>query len=141
MTTRRDSVRASAGAGVGVVVGVPGAVPERAPYVLSWQVVPVAIASSNGQESVARALEVIIAGRDTLDAVVEGVNIVERDPEDTSAGYGGLRNAEEVVQLDSSFMRGPTRGAGAVAALEGIKAPSLAAMDVPRYTDHVLLVG
>jgi N4-(beta-N-acetylglucosaminyl)-L-asparaginase len=58
-----------------------------------------------------------------------------------SVGYGGLPNAEGVVQLDSSVMHGPSRGAGAVAALEGVKTPSRVAVAVMRYTDHVLLVG
>ena len=81
------------------------------------------------------------AGADTLEAAVSGVNLVEEDPSDMSVGYGGLPNFEGVVQLDSSVMHGPSRGAGAVAALEGIKRPSRVAMDVMRYTDHVLLVG
>jgi N4-(beta-N-acetylglucosaminyl)-L-asparaginase len=81
------------------------------------------------------------AGGDTLEAVVQGVNLVERDPNDTSVGFGGLPNFDGMVQLDSSVMHGPTRVAGAVACLEGIKAPSLVAMDVMKYTDHVLLVG
>jgi N4-(beta-N-acetylglucosaminyl)-L-asparaginase len=38
-------------------------------------------------------------------------------------------------------MHGPTRGAGAVAALEGIKTPSRVAKLVMERTDHVLLVG
>jgi N4-(beta-N-acetylglucosaminyl)-L-asparaginase len=99
------------------------------------------VASANGLEAVAKAMDGTHAGGDTLEAVVQGVNLVERDPNDTSVGFGGLPNFDGVVQLDSSVMHGPTRGAGAVACLEGIKAPSLVAMDVMKYTDHVLLVG
>ena len=42
-------------------------------------------------------------GNDVLDALIAGVNIVELDPEDTSVGYGGLPNADGVVQLDASL--------------------------------------
>ena len=109
--------------------------------VLRGRVAPVAIASGNGMEAVNTAFGLVSEGGDTLDAVVEGVNIVERDPNDASVGFGGLPNLDGVVQLDSSVMHGPSRGAGAVACLEGIKTPSRVAVDVMRYTDHVLLVG
>jgi N4-(beta-N-acetylglucosaminyl)-L-asparaginase len=105
------------------------------------RIAPVAVASANGLQSVDTAVREVIAGTSTVEAVVKGVNIVEADPEDTSVGYGGLPNALGVVQLDSSVMHGPTRGAGAVAALEGIMHPSRVALDVMRYTDHVLLVA
>jgi N4-(beta-N-acetylglucosaminyl)-L-asparaginase len=104
-------------------------------------VTPVAIASGNGAAAVARAIEVLEAGGDTLEAVVRGVNLVEEDPSDMTVGYGGLPNEDGVVQLDASVMHGPTRGAGSVAALEGVRAPSLVAVAVMRYTDHVMLVG
>jgi len=63
-------------------------------------------------------------GVDVLDAMIAGVNIVELDPLDDSVGYGGLPNAEGVVQLDAACVHGPTRGAGAVAALEGVTRPA-----------------
>lgn len=147
MTCRRDFLKTSAGAGLGAVVGAGSAesVAARtlagAPFVRRSQVVPVSVASRNGRESVATAVRVAAEGGDTLDGVVQGVNAVERDPNDTSVGFGGLPNLDGAVQLDSSVMHGPTRGAGAVACLEGIKTPSLVAVDVMRHTDHVLLVG
>jgi N4-(beta-N-acetylglucosaminyl)-L-asparaginase len=110
---------------------------------------PVVISAANGNISqdtegltcVAKAFKMISAGSDVLDAVVAGVNIVELDPEDTSVGYGGLPNAEGVVQLDASVMHGPLKRAGAVACLEGVRTPSLVAKKVMEETDHILLVG
>ena len=102
---------------------------------------PVAIASSNGLNAVARAVEEINSGADALDAVIAGVNLVEEDPNDKSVGYGGLPNADGVVELDSAVMHGPTGRAGAVASLQGIKYPSKVAQLVLQRTDHVLLVA
>jgi len=90
---------------------------------------------------VERAFRMITEGADVLDAVIAGVNIVELDPQDDSVGYGGLPNAEGVVQLDSCVMHGPKRWAGGVAGLEGIRTPSLVARAVAATTDHHLLVG
>ncbi|NIP80182.1 MAG: twin-arginine translocation signal domain-containing protein [Gemmatimonadetes bacterium] len=143
MPSRRDFLR-TAGAGLGAAALGPAARPARldgAPYLRPSAVEPVAIASANGLGAVRHALETIHAGGDTLQAVIEGVNLVELDPDDTSVGYGGLPNEDGVVQLDSSVMHGPSRGAGAVAALEGVKTPSRVAVAVMRHTDHVLLVG
>jgi N4-(beta-N-acetylglucosaminyl)-L-asparaginase len=103
---------------------------------------PVVIASANGIRGVARAYEMIARqNADTLDAIIAGVNIQELDAEDQSVGLGGLPNEEGVVQLDASCMHGPTRRAGAVAALEDIATPSLVAKAVMDYTDHILLAG
>ena len=102
---------------------------------------PCVVASANGIRGVARAMELLNQGVDTLDAAVEAVKIQELDPEDNSVGYGGLPNADGVVQLDASCMHGPTKRAGAVACLEGIKTPSEVAKLVLRYTNHILLVG
>jgi N4-(beta-N-acetylglucosaminyl)-L-asparaginase len=102
---------------------------------------PVAVASANGLRGVELAGKLVSEGADTLDAAVEGVKIQELDPNDTSVGYGGLPNEMGVVQLDASCMHGPTRRAGAVGALEGIKTPSVVAKYVLLYTNHIMLVG
>ena len=101
----------------------------------------VSISSGNGTRATAKAYEMLVAGADTLDAVVSGVNIVELDPKDRSVGYGGLPNEDGIVQLDAAVMHGPTHQCGAVACIEGIKMPSLVAKLVLWRTDHVLLVG
>src|SRR5580700_721932 len=101
----------------------------------------IVISSANGERACARAMEVLKAGGDTLDAVVAGVNINEEDPEDTSVGYGGLPNEEGVVELDASVMHGPTRRAGSVASIRGVKTPSKIAKLVMEQTDHVMMVG
>lgn len=102
---------------------------------------PVVIASANGLRTVARAREMIVGGADPLDAIVDGVSIVENDPEDMSVGLGGLPDEEGVVTLDASVMHGPRHRAGAVAAIRNIKNPAAVAREVARRTDHVLLVG
>ena len=100
-----------------------------------------AVASANGIRGVAKAFELVSQGMDTLDAAVEGVKIQELDPTDMSVGYGGLPNEEGVVQLDASCMHGPSKRAGAVAALEGIKTPSEIARLVLKYTPYDMMVG
>jgi N4-(beta-N-acetylglucosaminyl)-L-asparaginase len=105
----------------------------------------VVVSSANrfngGVNCCARAMEIIKAGGDTLDAVIAGVNIVELDPRDNSVGYGGLPNEDGVVELDASCIHGPTRRMGAVGALQGIKTPSQVARMVMEQTDHMMLVG
>jgi N4-(beta-N-acetylglucosaminyl)-L-asparaginase len=148
--TRRDFVR------TGTAGGIAAAAARRtfgqAPAVQtvpSGAATPVVIASSNGnwfknggtQTCVEKAWISMMAGSDVLDALIEGVNIVELDPEDYSVGYGGVPNADGVVQLDSCCMHGPLRRAGGVASLEGVRTPSRVAREVMNQTDHHLLVG
>lgn len=102
---------------------------------------PAAISSANGLKAIERAAQMMREGSDTLEAAIAGVNLVEGDPGDRSVGYGGLPNEAGVVQLDSSVMHGPSRGAGAVAAIEDVMYPSRVAKQVMEQTDHVLLVG
>jgi N4-(beta-N-acetylglucosaminyl)-L-asparaginase len=127
MITRRDWMLAT---GATAAAAAPGAAPRN-----------IAISSANGLIACARAMQMLNAGRDTLDAVVAGVNLVEEDPNDSSVGYGGLPNEEGVVELDASVMHGPTRRAGSVASIRGVKTPSKVAKLVMEQTDHIMLVG
>jgi N4-(beta-N-acetylglucosaminyl)-L-asparaginase len=144
--TRRNFVAA---AGFGALA-TPTLGLAQAPQVLVRRgAKPVVVASANGNKSrdadgltcVAKAFKMITSGSDVLDAVIAGVNILELDPDDTSVGYGGLPNAEGVVQLDASVMHGPLKRAGAVACIEGVRTPSLVAKAVMEHTDHHLIVG
>ncbi|NOR22171.1 MAG: asparaginase [Candidatus Aminicenantes bacterium] len=99
------------------------------------------LSSRNGLRATEKAMELLRQGKDPLDAVIAGVNIVESDPNDWSVGYGGLPNEEGIVELDSSVMHGPTHNGGAVASLRNIKNPSKVAKLVMERTDHALLVG
>ena len=143
---RREFIAGTAG-GLAAAATVPAF--GQAPGVASARLRPVVIASANGHQFTnggdRTCVEIAFArmrkGEDVLDALIAGVNVVELDPEETSVGYGGLPNADGVVQLDACCMHGPKRRAGGVAALEGIGTPSQVARAVMDATDHHLLVG
>ncbi len=139
LAAERGEAAEAAGAGA---AGGPASSAASGPFIRDGSASgPVVISSSNGLETTERAMELLRQGADTLEAAVSGVNLVEEDPEDYTVGYGGLPNYLGEVQLDSQVWHGPTRGAGAVAALEGFVNPSRVAMAVMRYTDHVMLMG
>lgn len=140
--TRRDFLKQTTGAVALTALVPPAVITQRA-------VKPVVISDYSGWEfknggrenAVERAYRGIVAGDDVLDALIAGVNIPELDPTEMGIGYGALGNADGVVQLDACCMHGPKRRAGGVAALEGVRTPSLVAKAVMDFTDHHLLVG
>ncbi len=134
--TRREALVVGAAAAVGATARL-----SEAQDGVAASHRPVAVASKNGLEAVGRAVRRMEAGLSPVEAAVEGVRIVEADPDDVTVGYGGLPNAEGVVQLDACCMDGPTMRAGAVGALEGFKHPAGVALEVMHRTTRMLLVG
>jgi len=145
--SRREFVVSST-AGLAAAAAAPAL--AQSPTVMTKKnVKPIVISSANGFKyknggtvtCVEKAFSMITHGGDVLEALIAGVSIVELDPEETSVGYGGLPNADGVVQLDASCMHGPRKRAGGVAAIEGVKTPAAVAGKVMEMTDHHLIVG
>jgi N4-(beta-N-acetylglucosaminyl)-L-asparaginase len=145
---RREFVLTGAAAGL-AAAAVPGTASQGPTILTPGPAKPVVVSSSNGHRyknggsrgCVETAFAMMTEGKDVLDSLIAGVNLNEFDPEDTSVGYGGLPNADGVVQLDASCMHGPRKRAGAVACIEGVRTPSLVAQKVMDHTDHHLIVG
>ncbi len=146
---RRSFVKLSAAAAASVAAGSGTAAESPAPAVRTGRAKPVVVSSANGHKftnggtksCVETAFTAMTAGGDVLEALIAGVNIVELDPLDDSVGFGGLPNADGVVQLDACCMHGPLKRAGGVACLEGVRTPSNVAHSVMQHTDHHLVVG
>jgi len=145
---RRDFIATTAAASLAAATR-PIAASAGPGVIVQGSAKPLVISSANGHQfrnggtktCVETAFDMIVKGGDVLDAVIAGVNIVELDPKDDSVGYGGLPDADGVVQLDSCCMHGPKKSAGGVGASENVKTPSLAARAVMVHTDHHLLAG
>ena len=116
---RREFV--ATGAAAGLAAAAQTRTSAQAPAMIRSSVKPVVVSSANGHQyknggtktGVEIAFGMMTEGKDVLDALIAGVNLCELDPEDTSVGYGGLPNADGVVQLDASCMHGPKKRAGA----------------------------
>lgn len=147
---RREFMKAGLATGVAAATSKTAVSAPAAPTLLvASDATPVVISDLSGirfknggsMSCVEKAFDLMTKGSRVLDAILEGINIVENDPAETGVGYGGTPNAEGVVQLDASCMDGPTKRAGGVAAIEGVRTPSLVAKAVMEDTDHHLLVG
>src|SRR5437899_2565054 len=95
----------------------------------------------HGKPANDRAAEVFKSGASLLDSIEKGINVPENDPSVTSVGYGGLPNAEGVVELDAAIMDGTRHRAGAVCGLRSIKNPISVARLVLEKTRHTTLAG
>ncbi len=86
------------------------------------------------------AIEILKNGGNALDAVEEGVKVIEADGSNTTVGYGGMPDRDGHVTLDACIM--DSNGmCGSVCALEHIVHAISVARLVMEKTPHVILVG
>ena len=138
---RREFVKSGLAASLVAPVVPTMIVPAEVKPVVISDVSSIRFKNGGPMSSVEKAFDLITKGEPVIDAVVAGVQIPENDPEESGIGYGGLPNADGVVQLDSCCMDGVTKRAGGVAAIEGVRTPSVVARAVMEHTGHHLLVG
>lgn len=101
---------------------------------------PAIIATWPHLEATAPAMEMILNGKSSLDAVETVARIVEADSSDHSVGIGGVPDRNGVVTLDACIMD-EKGNAGAVTYLQNIKHPISVARKVMEETIHVMLSG
>jgi len=95
----------------------------------------------NHLEDLAKECEGLLANdRSALDVVEFAVAEMENSGMYV-AGRGSAPNTAGYVEHDASIMHGPSREAGAVAALPGFESPIQIARGVMERTPHVLLAG
>lgn len=94
-----------------------------------------------GVRANAKAWETLSSGGASLDAVQNGVMIIEADPNIHTVGLGGYPDRDGHVTLDACIMDGKTANAGSVGAIEHILHPVKVARLVMEKTPHELLVG
>lgn len=144
MKTRRKFIQLSALGGAAIITntsfaGMPesvqsedGVKEKKYPLVIStWD---------HGMLANIGAWKVLSASGTALDAVEQGVRLVESDPALTSVGYGGLPDRDGIVTLDACIMD-HHGNCGAVACLQDIENPISVARKVMEKTPHVILVG
>jgi len=102
---------------------------------------PIVISTwKNGINANKKAWEILSKNGRALDAVEQGVMVVEANPDDMSVGYGGRPDRDGFVTLDASIMD-EKGNAGSVCFLQDIMHPISVARKVMEETPHVMLAG
>lgn len=94
----------------------------------------------HGLQANTKGWELLVAKADILEAVQEGVAVVESDLGNRSVGLGGRPDRDGITTLDACLQDHDGR-AGAVAFVQGFENPIRIARAVMDRTPHVLLVG
>ena len=144
---RRNFIKNASLSGVGIAVGSAlvsckeDAVQKQetsAPVVIGS--IPLVIATWDVKNATAKAMEVLNAGGNALDAVEQGCRVEEANAEGQSVGKGGLPDREGHVTLDACIMD-KHGNCGSVVYLKDITHAVSVARKVMEDTPHVMLAG
>ena len=141
MTSRRDFIKKSAFASAFVLGGLPKFAKAKAlPYSNDVRKPLVLSTWSHGIPANEAAWKILSSGGRALDAVEQGVMVIEADPKNTSVGLGGFPDRDGHVTLDASIMD-EKGNCGSVGCIQHILHPISVARMVMEKTPHVMLVG
>ncbi|MGI6376939.1 MAG: isoaspartyl peptidase/L-asparaginase [Anaerolineae bacterium] len=101
----------------------------------------VILTNGGGSVGIGRSWELLSQGAPALDAIEQGIRLVEDDETNHSVGKSGWPNLLGQVELDAAIMDGATLNAGAVGAVIGQLHPISLARRVMTDLPHVMLVG
>ncbi len=141
--SRRNFIKASAIAPLGVAIAPSYLIAEDSRkatrFVDSRK--PVAIATwDHGMISNRVSWEILQNNGTALDAVEDGVRVVESDPNGSTVGIGGSPDRDGFVTLDACIMNHKNQ-CGSVAYIQNIENPISVARKVMEETPHVMLAG
>lgn len=92
-------------------------------------------------EGLCKGMNLLKTNGKSSDAVEEAIKEVEDYPFFKSVGYGGLPNANGLVEMDSAFMNGDTFEVGAVMGISDIKNPISVAKKLSHEHFNSVMVG
>jgi N4-(beta-N-acetylglucosaminyl)-L-asparaginase len=137
--SRRSFMRTSAIAGTGLLMNQSS--PQQLLGSIKKSVVPITVSTwENTIKATERTIELLLNGKNSLDAIEAGIMVAENDPTNTTVGYGGFPDEDGIVTLDASIMDW-NGNAGSVAGVENIRHVISLARCVMQKTKHVMLVG
>lgn len=101
---------------------------------------PIVVSTWENMPANDKAWSIISKGGRALDAVEEGVKVVEADVKNMTVGYGGRPDRDGFVTLDACIMD-EKGNCGSVCFLQNIIHPISVARKVMEETPHVMLAG
>ncbi len=99
------------------------------------------LANATGWPGINVAADKLKEGLYGIDAMIEGINLVEAEPTVRSVGLGGWPNLLGTMEFDGGVMDGTTREVGAVGALKRTYHAAQVARAVMQKLNHVMVTG